>query len=347
MANETTLLSEADRLRQINAITKAGGFGELTSSITNTFYGINYKGTANSTPLNNEQYGLTFFTRPSLNLSNENITSHRITTPLMTTNQWTLQRAIRVLLDPRGVKERSIDTPLIDARNPFMAVLTNNLISISGFPDKELDTYTTQPGLMRETFSMVDSHPRLLGNYDITANFRNIKGDPITLLFDIWIEYMGKVYMGDFTPYLDMILDNEIDYNTRIYRITLDPTRQFIQKIAACGAAFPTASPTGAAFNYNEETPFSREADQIPIRFRCLGFDYNDPILIKEFNDLVGIYNPEMTRPVSQLQSTYRKLTPAERSYSNFRGYPRIDPDTMEFQIWMSKEAYNYEMGNV
>lgn len=327
----------------LNRISRDSALGEFEAAITNSLYGLNYRGVGNAALNNTEQHGLTFFTRPCLNLSYDNIKLVRTFVPLLTNSQYSYQRAIRTLLDPRGANERSITCPLIDNRNPFIAVLTNNLISLSGWPDLDVDVYTTKPGVSREEFSMIDGYPRILNAFDLTANFRNIKGDPITLLFNTWVMYAARVYRGDFDPYPEMILENTIDYNTRIYRLTLDPTRQYVQKIAATGAAFPTVSPLGAAFNFTEEQPFTREADQLSIRFRCMGAEYLDPIIIKEFNELVLSFNPSM-RDEARRSSYYKKLTLAERSYFNYRGLPLINPDSNELEIWVDRTMYNTEL---
>lgn len=331
--------------RLLNKVSKNSGLGEFESAITNTFYGLNYRGVGNAALNNTEQHGLTFFTRPCLNLSYDNIKMVRTFVPLLTESQISYQRAIRVLLDPRAAFEKNVTCPIIDHNNPFIAVLTNNLISLSGWPDLDVDVYTTKPGAMREEFSMIDGYPRILNAFDLTANFRNIKGDPITLLFNIWVMYAARVYRGDFNPYTEMILENTIDYNTRIYRLTLDPTRQYVQKIAATGASFPSASPIGAAFNFTEEQPFTREADQLSIRFRCMGAEYMDPILIREFNELVFGFNPGLKNQARR-NSLYKKLTLQERIFFNYRGLPLINPDTNELEIYVDRVMYNNELNS-
>lgn len=341
----TPLQNEAEILAEVERISRETGYGSLGSAITNSFYGINHRGLGNAAPLNTDVHGLTFFTKPCLNLSYDNIRFARVMTPLLSLNAETQQRAIRAYLDPRRALRENISSPYVDNNNPFIAILTNNLISCSGWPDIVMDTYTSKPGVMREEWSMADGPVRILRTFDLTANFRNIKGDPISLLFNTWLQYMGRVYSGEFDPYPDLLLENEIDYNTRIYRIVLDPTRQFVQKIAAVGASFPTVAPLGAAFNFTEDHPFIRDVDQISIQFRCMGVDYMDPITIKEFNDVVQTFNENMGDDKRAQRN--KKLTLSERLFFNYRGYPRIDPYTNEFEIWVPNDVYNRELGNV
>lgn len=182
---------------------------------------------------------------------------------------------------------------------------------------------------------MVDSAPRIFSTIDFTANFRNIMGDPITLMFLVWCHYAAMVYEGRMDPYPDNLIEHRIDYNTRIYRLILDRTKTFVQKIGATGAAFPLASPIGAAFNFSADEPINRENEQISIPFRAIGVDYQDPALVVEFNHTVQMFNPAMKD--GNRQNSYVKLTPAQRNVFNYRGYPHINPDTYELEWWIPK----------
>ncbi len=138
-----------------------------------------------------------------------------------------------------------------------------------------------------------------------------------------------------------------MDYDTRIYRLILDPTRTIVQKICCIGAGFPTSSPLGNAFNFNVEKPTSEENDQITINFECMGVCYYDPIVVYEFNDLVGLFNPSMRNsvlsdPASVIQGlkdgTYFKLsTIEEKNRYNGVAYPRINVKTMELEWYMPR----------
>lgn len=328
-------------LDQVATISRTTGYGNLATAITNSFRGINFRGVGNPVPLNTDQHGFTFFTRPCLNLSYDNISSDRRFTPLLTGLQNSLQRVIRCYLDPRAAFENNIVTPIVDNNLPFIPILSNNLISMAGWPDVTMESYTSKSGVQNEAYSMVDGTSRIYNTWDTTCNFRNLKGDPITLLFMIWVYYSSKVYMGEFTPYPDMIMENEIDYMTRIYRFTLDQSRQFVSKVATT-VAYPTVVPIGASFNFSEDHPFVRDIDQLSIQFRCIGAEYNDPICIYEFNSLVEMFQPSMTDGTRLSQ--FKKLSLTERSFFNYNGYPWIDPDTNEFQIWLPMDQYTAAM---
>lgn len=342
------------KLREsVDTITKNNGYGEFSSIASKSFYGINYRGFGNPIPMNKDQFGLTFFTRPKLNLSYDNISRVRAMTLMLSEKKESVPRAVRAWLDPIGsspLKEvtgriirEGYDCPLVDDYNPFLTILTNNLISISGWPDPEVDTYTSKPGLKKEEWSMVDGTYRIFNTFDVTATFKNIDSDPITWLFHTWCTYMTLVYEGVFSPRLEEILNNRIDYQTRIYRMTLDSTRTYVQKIAACGAAFPIATPLGAHFDYNNETPYNVDNDQISIPFRCIGVDYLDPITMHEFNELVMIRNINMRE--DKRNKTFIKLLPSEKILFNYSGYPLINVDTNELEIWVRQDDYRRELG--
>ena len=237
---------------------------------------------------------------------------------------------------------------------------TNNLLSISGWPDVIAPFHTSQEGVYKEAFSLVDGLTVNYSTYDITANFRNMPGDPITLMFFVWCHYMSLVYRGDMVPYPDFIIQNEIDYQTRIYRLVLDSTKTRVQKIGACGAAFPTNAPMGAAFNFEHDRPINSSNDQISIHFQCMGAQYQDDILIYEFNRVVGLFNPGMATEAfvdaysrdtnGQLVTTptnrYHKKVPMDALVIfNNRGYPRINPNTYELEWWVSNEDYEQRIG--
>ena len=336
----------------LSVIQKAGGFGALDQAAINNMKGINHRGYGNPLPVNKDNFGLTFFTRPNLNLSYDNIAQRRILTPLLDGDGLasnTYQRAIRMTLDPylgdpamykTGDPNRALKmltTDLIDQKNAFIPLLTNNLISISGWPDLQVETFTSTPGNYQESWSMVDSSSRFFGTYEIQANFKNIEGDPISAMFSAWLHYMSGVYEGSMVPYPNNLVERRIDYQTRIYRLLLDPSRRYVQKIAACGAAFPLNSPLGNSFNYSNEGVYNQDNDQISIRFRAMGADYLDPITIQEFNAVVQIFNPQMKGDDNDRSKTYRKAAYEELKSYNYQGYPRIDPDSHELQWWIDK----------
>lgn len=334
-------------------ITQAEDPGRVPSSfgqpVTNSFFGINYMQTPLPVPMNKDHYGLTFFTRPQLNLQSGNLIKLREMFSLLTTDELSVFRAVRCMLDPRlqlyqssaDATGDSMEVPckLIDPYNPFMPLLTNHLVSLSGFPDKVAPVYRSPPGQYQEVHSLIDGTTKNYTAYSISATFRNSRGDPITKLFDAWITYAASVFEGTAVPYVDMLLGGLIDYNTRVYRITLDPSKRFVSGIAACGAAFPTSTPKGQQYDYNIDKPYNDANNQITIQFEANGAIWDDDILIYSFNSLVGAFHPHMRNEKARLNM---KLIPYSlASYFNCRAYPRINPQTRELEWWTSNEYFN------
>jgi len=343
----------------LDATSLAQGFGKTSAATANVFKGINHRGTGNIVPANVDNQGLTFFTKPNLNLSYDNVRSIRRLSFLANTSERSLGAVIRCLLSPRvdsfidgnwalsrtgGDDPNDIRTPLVDDRYAFITPLTNLLISLSGWPDTNMDSFITSEGMRKEVTGWIDSPPDNYSSFNLTGNFQNIDGDPITALFAVWLEYAARVKDGTLNPYPQMILENEIDYNTRIYRIILDPTRTFVRKIADCGAAYPTVNPIGAAFNYNSESFFTEDTSQLSIDFQCFGVRYNDPITIYNFNRTVQTFNPSMKD--GRRDSAMQKLTPQEKRLFNYRGYPRIS-ENYELEWYVPKDEYKQVLSMV
>jgi len=169
-------------------------------------------------------------------------------------------------------------------------------VSLSGWPDLTVPTYTSDAGLYGQEYSFVDGVTNHYESFDIDVSFRNARGNPLIYFFYIWIKYQSLVFEGILNPYADMIIENEIDYNTRIYRLVMDNTKRYVRFIACTGASFPINVPTGNLFDYNVDSPYNDQNKEINIRFKCLGFRAFEDIIKLEFNEAVGIFNPAMKR---------------------------------------------------
>jgi hypothetical protein len=363
MANDTFVPYSLDDYFQTTPI------GSLDKAIGNNLYGINHRQVANMVPSNKDTYGLTFFVRPQLNMQKDNIRNVRMFSPLLTTEDMSIQNFVKCTLDPRLIHGYSIKgshpkattilpatCSIVDNLNAFIPILTNNLNSISGWPDMAISPYTSKTGLYGESYSLVDSTSYKYETFSLDANFRNTKGDPIVYMFYVWLRYMTQVFEGNLVPYLDFISENEIDYNTRIYRLVLDQHKKYVTKIAATGAAFPISLPTGSFFDFNNEKPYNDQNKDISIRFQCMGVDYQDDILIKEFNDTVAIFNPNMgdsakLNPMSMYDESKSTNSSPRDLYMvkvnrnilhlfNNRGYPRINTSTYELEWYVDMNLW-------
>lgn len=330
--------------------------GTINTAIGNNFYGFNHRQMPTPIPMNKDSVGYAFFVRPQLNMQTDNLRNSRIMTPLLTYNMASYQAIVRCTLDPRmvsgypvassgggeggnGQDMKYLNCPLIDNQQAFIPFLSNQLKSLTGWPDMQLPTSNPKGGAYQEEHLMVDGIVQNYTSYDIEATFRNVKGDPVMALFFAWEHYISAVFEGVLMPYPDMLIENEIDYMTRIYRITLDPQKNKVQKIAATGVSFPTSLPMGAAFDFSSEKPFHDANGDITIRFKCLGAQYQDDILIYEFNKTVQIFNPSM-RPENLARDMI--MIPEEMlNILNHRGYPRINPNTYELNWFLQQSYYN------
>jgi len=350
-----------------NNVFKTGSIGSVTDAISSSIYGINHRQTPGAIQLNKDFFGLTFFTKPDMNMTWDNIKDIRQLAPLLSADTNSIPRVIRLLLDCRLQGLTGIKSDLVDPQQAFIPMLTNHLLSISGWPDVIVPTMTSQEGTYKEAFSMADGITQNYSTYDMQANFRNIPGDPITALFLYWVHYQSYVFQGELVPYPDNIINNTIDYQTRIYRLVLDSSKTYVKKIAACGAAFPLSTPIGAAFNYEHNTPISDSNHQISIPFRCMGAMYQDDILIDEFNKTGAMFNSQMDKEATAIElaiaqitasakngkisdeaiasartgTTYIKLLPNELTLFNNRGYPHININTYELGWFVSIDMYN------
>lgn len=271
--------------------------GSITRSIGNNLYGINFTQTGSAVPRSKDSWGLTFFTRPQLNLTTLNVSNYRGFYNLLTSEQLSYQRYTRLMLDPRlGYSDNGLKCPFVDPFNPFIPILTNNLVSISGWPDLTAPTYTSESGLYGEEISFVDGVTNHFESFDVDATFKNTRGNPLLYFFYTWIKYSTLVFEGILNPYLDMITENEIDYNTRIYRLVMDSTKRYVTYIGYTGASFPLNVPTGNLFDYNTDSPFNTKNSEINIRFRSMGFLAFEDFMKYEFNNCVSIFNPEIRK---------------------------------------------------
>lgn len=352
--------------------------GSVARALGNNMFGVNFRQTGNAVPRAKDSYGFTFFTRPQLNLTTINVSNYRGFYNLLTSNETSYQRYTRLMLDPRlGFGGNGLKCPFIDPQNAFIPILTNNLVSMSGWPDLTAPVHTSESGLYGEEHSFVDGVTNNYESFDIDASFKNTRGNPLLYFFYTWIKYETLVFEGILNPYLDMITENEIDYNTRIYRLVLDQTKRYVTYVGATGASFPVNVPTGSLFDYNIDTPFNTKNSEINIRFRSMGFIAFEDYLKLEFNKTMAIFNPQIRQILdhdmgsgsqtnkeredgtkayqvpgcSYIKIPHYLLATSEGSLSanpyynlNHRAYPYINLATNELEWWTSAE--NFKNGN-
>lgn len=322
------------------------GYGSMNQGMTNALAGLSMTRTVPSYKENKDNQGYTFFTRPQLNFTTSTLRSMREFDSLLTNQEDSIPRYIRCMLDPRQASSFGIKCGMVNEKLPFIPVLTNALKSLTGFQDIVMPDFTSKPGLVGESWSMPDGSIKAYGVFDIDCTFYNFTGQPISSMIYYWLQYMYGVFSGMIGPYMDMLRANEMDFNTRIYRLIMDETMTQIRGMCATGASFPVSAPLGEMFNYNSSEVFNSTTKDITIRFKTMGVTYNDSILAKEFNDCVGIFCPE----VAELNATNKSdslVFMDDMDYivaTNFRCIPWIDVNDMSLKWVLSKNSKTYQM---
>ena len=322
--------------------------GSYRNAISDTFLGFDHRGLPNSIPINKDFYGMIFFTKPDMNMRSSNLQRSRIHAPLLSPVEMSYPRAFRCMLDARHMdhgSEAFSCKALVDPKQAFLPLLSNLVTNCGGWPDLEAPTYTSEAGVYGEEMSFVDGIASVYRTYDMTINFRNIQGDPITALIYYWVMYAQMVFEGALIPHTQNNVETAIDYATRIYRIVLDPTKTYVQKIACTGGSFPDKIPLGAAFNYDSNAVYNADNKEIGINFRCIGADYMDDIIIHDFNRTVMQSNADMgsilATSLPYVNESVRRenglmKVPQEYLYLfNYNGYPFINVLTYELEWWV------------
>jgi len=322
---------------------KSKPIGSIKSAFTNTLYGINHRQVRPALLQNRDLQGLFFIVRPQLNFQSDNLRNMRKLYPLLNDNSLSLQRYIRCMLDPRQMlgydKVPPIDCPLVDNELAFIPPFTNLIKSCSGWLDSVTELFISKPGLYKESYMQVDSIIDQYNTYDLDFTFRNIRSDPIISLINYWRYYQSYVFQGKLLPYPDFWIENELDYMTRAYRLVLKEDRYHLSKIAATGVSIPISSPNGMFFDFDDSVPYSEQTKEFTIRFKNLGMQIHDDILIKEFNNSVQIFNRAMLD--EHREERMVEIPIAWLQYFNHRGYPRIDPDKYTLEWWIKKDVFH------
>ena len=333
--------------------------GPYDKAVGNTLYGINYAHA--SPPIPAEDYGRSyvFFTRPILNLTDMNLLNAREMYPLMNKNPLSMERYVRTTLDPRlqwnltgkfseltnstGANifdNQVLESPLCDKYQAFIPLLSNTLLTLSGIPDVVVPHMVTSAGVRRQQYAMVDGIYEVNDVYEVTASFRNIKTGVLPFLFQTWVGYESMVFEGTLTPYVDFILENEIDYNTRFYILITDKTGKYVSQIFAPGAAFPISIPLGKYFDFNRNEAIKESNKTVDIRFVCMGGMYNDPRLKHEFNMAQCIFNPYLRKYYIEGQTDFMiEVDDYMLKYFNYRAYPLIDIETNRLKWLLPKDS--------
>lgn len=346
----TMKLIDQSKVTDMSKISSIDDFFELTQpinsvqkAVANVMYGINHTLVGNAVPTSRDSYGLAFFTRPQLNLTQSNLRNATKLYSFLTNKSSSAHRYVRMMLDPRLYYNENLRCPFIDNNLAFIPILTNCLDNMSGWPDPVLPTWSSTEGVRREQITIADGYIDIYNTATIDCTFRNIKDESIILMFKLWIHYASYVFEGTLSPYMDMIAENEIDYNTRIYRLVLDETKTYVKKIAAIGAGFPVNVPMGKFFDFQKNENYNSQTKTFSIRFTFDGAEYDTDILALEFNKTGAIFNPGLRAMMNGKSHNMEKVPPGLLSMFNYRCYPWINLDTLELEWYVDKTSSTYK----
>lgn len=330
--------------------------GSHLQAAGDALYGINQTRTTGAIPMTRETMGYVFFTRPVLNLSSPNLVNMGKMLPLLTDNANSVHRYVRCTLDPslsipgvsKGGDGNPISCPLVDPLQAFIPLLSNSLLKLSGWPDTIAPVYTSKQGLRKEQWSMVDGTTEVNQAFTMDATFMNYADKAVGVLFDKWVNYETGVFDGQLKPYTGYVARNEIDYTTRIYRLVMDKTNTFVTEIACTIASFPINEPTGKYFDFDKSAAYMDQNKNINIRFQCTGARYNEDKIVRWFNTTAGYGNPNLRAVVSSgfeigKGHNYAPIAHSQLPKFKYRGYPLINPATMELQWWISMDSEIYK----
>lgn len=254
---------------------------------------------------NHEVTGYTFITRPKLNFSTTSLRQDRILSMLDTADPTSLPYAIRCYLDTNfsngtvlgsvtdQVKQKNgQNCPFFNIESPFLIPLSNNLVSVAGWPDPVIDTETSDGGFFSEDMTMAKGSDRLNRTYDLTLTFRDIQGGFVLALLYMWYWYIALVIRGDVTAYPEDIAARRINYTCSIYRFIMDPSKQIITKWSKATGCFPKSIPIGNIFNFGQGEKFISSSAQYSIPFTANKIEIWDPIIFRDFNTISKRFSP-------------------------------------------------------
>ena len=270
--------------------------------------------------LNSDMVGLTFFTRPRLNMSTISLRQDPTLAMLATLDPQSFMFSIRCNLDSKWARSpvassAAAQSPFFSDESAFNIPMGNLLQSISGYPDFTLEYETTESGYFSEDMTMVRGSDWGRRTYNLSCTFRDIQGGYLMAYFYYWLYAMALQMSGNIVPYPDDRAANRLNYTCSIYRFVLSPDLTTIVKWSKATGCFPTSLPIGDVFNFGVGDTYVHASQQFTIPFIANNVRYMDPRHLQAFNTLVTRYTSDMgSRQQLSLKAS-----------DNFKGVPYID----------------------
>lgn len=318
-----------DELREqlMSAVTESVAIGSgrgSSLSVAQTLLSRHDRYGSSAVQLNAEMVGLTFFTRPHINLTTQSLRQDRTLAMLDTLDPLSWMFSLRCNLDsvfarsPQG-RDSAALCPWFNDETPFNVPLSNMLVGMSGWPDFNVEYETTEPGYFMEDMTLVRGSDWGRRTYDISCTFRDIQGGYLMAYIYYWLAAMALQMDGTIVPYPADREANRLNYTCSIYRFILDPSMRTITKWSKATGCYPASVPIGDVFNFGPGDSFVHTSQQFTVPFKANHIRYMDPIQLQNFNTLVKRYAG------NDVGSGSTRVKTSVTAEHNFAGVPWID----------------------
>lgn len=317
-----------------DAFSQDGGAG-WASPLGNILRGIKFLGPGvQLAPVSDDVIGLSFVSRPLLNLSDENVMRSPAFSNFFKAGSGSIAGYIRGVLDYRSAA--LYPHPALDNNTAWIPPLTNLLKTSDGFPDLDLEFETSQPGIRNEIYQWPSSILEPNGHFSINQTYHNPKPGFLPYLFEMWERYIPEVRLGDnnMEPYPEAIFGKYWDFDCRIYHFIMNKDVRHIENMFMTIQSIPSTFPMGALAGINNDSSSRRGQgqDEISVSFSTIGARFNTFEVMDGFNGTTEFFNPAMAD--NRRSGSYRKLSGSEFLKYQYKAYPWINVDTMELEWW-------------
>lgn len=315
--------------KSMDKIFKNSGFGGTDNQMINWLKDID-RHQLNILPPNYETSDATFMTRPKLPMNSMSLRHDPFLKMFDTDYPDSIAFYIKCLLDNNWVRSNpglATQCPMFNFQSPWLPLISNGLLSISGFPDPILETKTTEGGYHQEDQTYVKGGLGLHRSVTLNLNFKDVQRGPIMKLFEVWCEIMAQLRDGRMMSYLKYINQNTIPYSVSLYSFNLDPTKEYITNWVKATTCFPLTYPMGAVMNKAEHNRHITSAGQFTIPFMCNYVSYNKLTHLVAFNTLAERYWGMVNGGIKKAK------TLPNVPGNNFKGLPYIESDKLGFKL--------------
>lgn len=241
--------------------------------------------------INRMYRGMTFVTRPKLNLSTRSLRQDPTMQMLDNINPYSFQMAIRGLLDTKFCVDNydiMRNCPFINVNSPFNIPLMNSMTALSGWPDTVIETYTTRGGYFSEdqTIAVGSTDGRQTTN--LTMSCRDYQGGFVMAMIFYYLRSLYLQSSGLSTVYPEDIDKYRLNYTFSIYRFLLDPYRAHIPYFAKATGCFINGMPTGDLFNFSIDDEYIPTAREFSFPIVANRIEYMNPQILTDFVELVS-----------------------------------------------------------